>query len=250
MSSTAVIKIAGVVVAESLRAMAEHEGNFTIAFVLEPWRIAGGPLQAKKLNAMWTHTPPAKLDERRSALVPGAALRFAVHLKEPMPGFYNAEVVSVLGPVSGDAELQKSSAVATAALVVEEPFFGRLELDVNVHTYTGVRGDFRMWTPLVGEPLRAPETVIAAAQWFDAERPAILEAIAKSLLSVANGSWRAEGPKKTKEEFLSAVSLERVAFHEDGSIVAFFSAGEVFAGHSIELHIDRNRRIGRATVAG
>ena len=71
---------------------------------------------------------------------------------------------------------------------------------------------------------------------------------AKKLLKLAN-EW-AEGEKVTKEDFVSRLRLETIAFYNDLSTGLYYDDGGLFWGHTITVDIDKDGKCTRAEFQG
>jgi hypothetical protein len=74
------------------------------------------------------------------------------------------------------------------------------------------------------------------------------EFAARKLLKLAN-EW-SDGEKVTKEDFISRMRLETVAFDNELSIGLYYDDGGLFLGHTITVDIDKDGRCTRAEFHG
>jgi len=74
------------------------------------------------------------------------------------------------------------------------------------------------------------------------------EYAAKKLLKLAN-EW-AEGEKVTKEDFVSRLRLETIAFYNDLSTGLYYDDGDLFWGHTITVDLDKRGKCTRAEFQG
>lgn len=77
------------------------------------------------------------------------------------------------------------------------------------------------------------------------------ERAAWGLLDIKNESWRdPEEPEVTPDEFRSAIAVEGVWVHGDGSSEVYFADGDLFWGHAIVVRFDEAGQFREASTAG
>ncbi|MBO9128517.1 DUF2262 domain-containing protein [Bacillus sp. 165] len=77
----------------------------------------------------------------------------------------------------------------------------------------------------------------------------LFETLADDLIETHNETWN-EGESITKEEFIKKLSLEMVAFYNDGTSDLYFDDGDMFWGHIIIASVDSNGLYEEAQISG
>jgi len=80
------------------------------------------------------------------------------------------------------------------------------------------------------------------------DEPKFREFAARKLLKLAN-EW-SEGEKVTKEDFISRMRLQTIAFDNELSIGLYYEDGDLFWGHTITVDIDNKGKCTRAEIQG
>jgi hypothetical protein len=93
------------------------------------------------------------------------------------------------------------------------------------------------------------QTVKRFLQDIDSHYDRLHAAIADELLENHNRNWSEEEPKN-RDEFLSQIRLTSVDCQPDGSLTCYFSPGELFSDHVIEVRLDPSGDVVLVTLAG
>src|SRR5262249_43948402 len=90
--------------------------------------------------------------------------------------------------------------------------------------------------------------------WARSAEPSVKARIADELLETYNDFWASEDEggigRLSRERFLEQIEASSITFDPDGSAFWYYSDGDLFAGHWIEVRIDPDRQISEVGLAG
>jgi len=70
------------------------------------------------------------------------------------------------------------------------------------------------------------------------------------LLSLFNESWNENDVNLTPEEFIEKITLESITLKIDGGAAIWFKDGDLFAGHSINISLDKEYNVSDVGIMG
>lgn len=135
-------------------------------------------------------------------------------------------------------------------MTINNPVLGELKFDKHLEQYLADVGDV--------EFMIATESVVATAQEIalELERWEVTakKYASRKLLKLKNETWTDEDDDGnetlvTANEFRDRMTLNAVNVYEDGSSTFWFSDGDLFYGHAIEVRV-RNGKCDEAVISG
>jgi hypothetical protein len=119
-------------------------------------------------------------------------------------------------------------------------------IDFSLSTWTGTAP-----TVEIEELLRRGVDFL---MWARQIEPAVQARIADELFGTYNEAWASEEVggqgQMSREQFQKHIEPNSIDFHADGSAYWYFSDGDLFAGHWIEIRISAGREITEVCLAG
>jgi len=169
----------------------------------------------------------------------------------------DAGLVSIVSTSVVDECLFKYKTQLDTPVFLKTQTFGKLTLDRSVNWFEGdVRWGFRKARVSI-EPIsiEAPDSAILIADrvWQDKKRLVNMakDKAADELLSVKNESWLEDGERElTPCEFKKRMKLTSITILEEGGYNFWFSDGDLFWGHEIEVMGDDDKGFYHAGIEG
>jgi hypothetical protein len=120
-----------------------------------------------------------------------------------------------------------------------------IELKLLTHTYGGPEIE-------VGELLRRGAEYL---EWSRTVDDGYRQRIADELLDCYNDNWASDEEKDgpdplDREGYLGRIALDAIVLDTDGSACWYYSDGDLFAGHWIEVRVGEDREFAGAGLAG
>ena len=156
-----------------------------------------------------------------------------------------------------DIELQEHLKQLQQPVRYKDKVLGTLQLDRSIDWYSG-RTKWNGKAMDVNLSAKKPEELqqsLAAAHTLWANQKKWTKRVGdyaiQKLLDLKNGSWlEDEQPKVTKAQFLKCMTLTSITVEPDGSFDFWHDDGDLFWGHSIQIHGNLANGLTRADIPG
>jgi hypothetical protein len=152
-----------------------------------------------------------------------------------------------------DNELSRRSNELKKPFFVDDPFFGKMELDRSVNWLeakrkTGIFSRYKVCISRDGESYDGTKakTIVTS---LEGRLDEIRDAIQKELFDTYNDCWESLG-QLSESQFQKRIKLESIVVDESGSSGVWFKDGGLFLGHAIEVRVDDTGEIKSANLAG
>lgn len=222
---------------------------------LQPWRIDGGAIDTRRLRLIL-----GNLDRKTAqAFAQTWAIGVLVALRvdaapdpdAPAPQLF---AVSFDGAVS-DPELADFAMPAPSYPPFDDSRFGTF-------TRTGEYASYQTSATWIGRTVAleldatGPDLAKAAdhaaalfdhAQLWQSE---LDDCLFRDLHSLWNEAWKDDRPALAQQDWLSRITLTRISIDPTGAFLAYFSEGDLFWGHAIEVSGSRDAGASEARLLG
>lgn len=146
--------------------------------------------------------------------------------------------------------IRKLAAGEAATPMHVDPELGAFTWDARLSRWTQ-KGPFTLSiSPLKLEGAALFDAVRPAALRLEQRRERVRGEVADKLLALHNRVWNQSGRPETREGFAARIALEALDVNEDGTATAYFSDGDLFWGHTIEVFLDASGHVEDAHPAG
>ncbi len=140
---------------------------------------------------------------------------------------------------------------------IVDPVLGLLRYDASLDWYEGqiLRNGVAVRIFLSMEEADSLDPVLARARQilsrFEEYAAQARDYAAAELLETKNQSWLSRGERELDaDDFKSRMSLRNIQFYADGRVVFHHNDGDLFWGHSIEIHMDSEDHFDYADTPG
>lgn len=218
------------------------ETLWTLRFSFSVWRRKGGAVDERQLRVARPGLTDKALRAMMDRVNPYDILRVRVRLTEPAAGAPDAELVTLHGPVTSDAELTARADQLRQPVTVDHPYFGTLTLDRALNWYA-------VTAPWNGRPVQLflarngcddEEELFAAAQALWERQKSwdrrVRVFAAAEMLDLKNGLWLGDDETAfTRTRFKAKMTPESVSVSAGGRFEFTFDDGNLFWGHVIQV---------------
>lgn len=208
--------------------------QWTLKFVLQPWRVRGGPLRQSPIE-LRREVEQAELRRMMDVIRPYDMIEVVARGTVAA-----AELLRLADVRPEDLELQRAAAALQVPLHVEDPEFGSLTFDRR-HDWFACRADWCgrrvMLTLEAGNDERLHASLTTArALWRDPSvwAACIEEFAVQRLLDLKNEAWlEPDEARIPAQTFRACMVLESVSAAPDGRFEFWYADGDLFWGHAI-----------------
>lgn len=244
---------------------ADGDDRWILGVAIEAWRAADGVMRRDPLYLTKERLSRAELHEMQREL---AALRVVRLQLEAAPAIksyesgyqrFEARIVASQGEPP-DAELEALANELRKPVIIQDEFFGELQLDRALNSFQGRRGfdgisyDISLGLPDAGSAANYQEEIAAARSTItriEQRMPHYRDRAVNELFDSYNEQWRAdEEPELTRAQFEDRLRLDSVQLRDNGEIFMYLDAGDLFGGHVIEIRADTPEAISSVGLAG
>jgi hypothetical protein len=210
--------------------------DWTLRFVLKPWRRAEGELDERELSVckLVSHE---RLSEYMDLVDPYDVILARVHFE----GELRATLIELMG-AEADEELERRAAELQEPITMEVDSIGTLTFDRHVGWWETERvwagTAVRLWINVdeggdVAAVAKTADALWASeSEWDERLRARAVD----ELLALKNENWRAEDEAEvTSDEFKQRMKPEGVTVAADGEVEFSFEDGELFLGHAVRV---------------
>ena len=229
--------------------------TWTFSVCLNPWRTGEGDLKFDKIRIIQEGLSHEELRDLMDSMSSYEVIRVAAKISESCPEWDSPQglLESVIETNAQDNELSRKSDELKKPFFVDDPFFGKMELDRSVNWLeakrkTGIFSRYKVCISRDGETYdgaRAKNIVTS----LEERMSEIRAAIQKELFDTYNDCWESLG-QLSESQFQKRIKLESIVVDESGSSGVWFKDGGLFLGHAIEVRIDDTGEIDSAHLAG
>jgi len=230
--------------------------GWNLVIFLQPWR-RDDDVEFERVSArVLVPTSEAALGRQMGRLDAGMVVKFATNRIDAPTKDHPWWLVHGVAPVRtvrGNAAMREARAQLDAPVVIRDPLLGRMTLKRDLDWFIGTRRlNGRRYELSVSQSGKDDDRARdrsdltragVVVQRFEGAMMEIRRAIARRMLSLYNDNWREEGPALTAERFLRMVKLSSAVVNGDGSASLYFSSGDLFSDHGIEVRIARSGRV-------
>ncbi len=209
-------------------------------FILQPWRIDGGPIDSRKLRVILGNLERETASSFLGGNVTGSVVAFWIE-QAPDPEGPAAELFATAynGPAF-DPELVEFTAPAQIYPPFEHPRFGTFNKSHDYASYTAPIpwAGRTISLELDGQFADLPEASRHAEAMVDKERlwqADMADRVHHDLFALWNDVWRDDRAALDKDAWLGRINLTSVTVDPAGRFIAYFTDGGLFRDHTIEV---------------
>lgn len=229
--------------------------SWSILVILSPWRDESGVLHLEDIR-IHKEIDQKESEAYRSAIPADSIARLRVRFnfdEDPV----NALLVEVLGPESGDEELEASLSDALKPVFVDDADLGRLVLNRLSDCFEGnlTWRASSIGISFYGEDADGQRTAREALRAIckdltDLDARA-REYAAGELLTLFNEEWSDDDePEHSADDFTARLTLTDISASEDGDFEFWYDDGDLFCGHAIQVRGNLTDGFTNADIVG
>jgi hypothetical protein len=238
-----VVDIIGVVDAPGVRAgMSRGEQKWNLILQLPVWRYAGQPLRREQLTIR-QFVDKAEYESMRASMPAYRVVRLRAHVAETNAmNRPEALLVEVVDADATDAELARAAIDLQKPVTFDDPVLGHLTFDRSIRIYQGNatwhRQTVRVVVPAHSDAER-DDALATARTLFDAQSEwdrRVRTLVIEKLLPLKNDVWLQDDESKfTATSFEARIHLQSIHIEREGRVEFWYSDGDMFGGHSIQV---------------
>ncbi|MFH1304463.1 MAG: DUF2262 domain-containing protein [Planctomycetota bacterium] len=234
----------------------EFDGQTTLTFKFDTWRIPSGDLQEKELAIHFTKSQE-ECDVLRELFIPYNIyhIKARVFYASEEFNWNGARLVEFIGVDTSDAKLNKCLADLQNPVTYNDPQLGifTLNRDHNIFTTkTQWKQQEVELTLNVSDLDEIDDALKTAHQLWDQQadwNQRVRDYVVQELLPVKNESWRDDDEAEINEkQFNANIDLETILVNDDGSFEFWFDDGEMFGYHMLYCRGDLTKGIFEASL--
>lgn len=226
---------------------------------LNPWRVLGEQAQFKELRVTMPMSRE-QIDIVRATVAPTDVLCLSIRELAPTErGTYTARFEAWRRSSGDDTEMEAAASELRLPMQVDTQHFGSLQLDRRIDLFEG-SFDFAghrvgVSIPAIPDSTKLEERAlsIANAAWADLQSldSRAREFASAQLLALKNDNWLDEGEEAISgREFQARMSLSALHVGADGQVSLYYEDGDLFFGHSIDVHGTHEGDFTEAKISG
>ncbi|WP_339729525.1 DUF2262 domain-containing protein [uncultured Gimesia sp.] len=234
----------------------ESDGQTTLTFEFDAWKIPYGDLKKKELAIHFTSSQE-ECDVLRELLVPYNIYRVKARVFYASEEFNwnGARLIEFIGIDTSDSELNKCLADLQKSVTYTDPQLGifTLNRDHNIFTTKTQWQNQNVELTLNVSDLDELDAALQTAhQLWDQQadwKQRVRDYLVQELLPFKNESWRDDGEAEIDaQQFNSNIDLETILVNDDGSFEFWFDDGEMFGYHMLYCRGDLTKGIFEASL--
>ena len=219
--------------------------GWLLMFQMSAWRIKGGPLQSHELKVCRKVTHD-QLREFMGTILPYAVLRIHARVMQESSECAEAQLESVMGTETGDAEMNAFAAELQKPVTFEDAEFGTFTLDRGLNRFSAevlwdgspISLHLHLFPPGPTQTALQDALRIARALWQDQRswNERIRKYAVEQLLDAKTDNWlEADEAALTAEQFNDRMTLDSITVDAGGTFECWFDDGDLFWGHAIDI---------------
>lgn len=222
------------------------DGVWHLVVLLSPWRRPDGLIEKNALRVEHVVGTSSNLRRYMSSLKKGSVVRVSTsRVRPPREGsrWWDCAKATQLEKISWTRELEEAQRELDRAVVVRDPLLGRLVLDREYHAFrgrrvlAGRRYALGLDQALESDPVAHVASMQSRVLAFERQYQANFASVLAWVFNLYNDNWRGERAALTSRKLASRLRLTSVQVDTGDRTTAYFSAGDLFLGHDVEVRL-------------